>query len=136
MKNFEKYINDIIEAINCGKCPMRKMEACSMDVGHCLDKFKAWAIKEADEREQETQKKWRPFKDRNEFIEEYKRRFSLACNTNEIPSMWIRAKTDSIALVTYMTDEEVKIGDILITWKELFKDFTFIDGSPCGVLEG
>jgi hypothetical protein len=48
---------------------------------------------------------------------------------------WIKHKTDSShILINYISDTTVGIDGSYYTYEELFRDFEFIDGKPCGKL--
>lgn len=38
-------------------------------------------------------------------------------------------------LILYKASEDVGIGVLTVTYNDLLKDFTFEDGSPCGIEE-
>lgn len=132
MKNFEKYIDKIAEqtdGFECTKCPA--LDDCNSGNDDCEIAFKKWALKEVKDESQ-----WRPFKDTDELIAEFCKRFNIKKTNWGLPSIWVKQKGyDNEELVTDLCGTTVKLGIILIRLDNFFEDYTFLDGSPCGVLE-
>lgn len=96
----------------------------------------------------ETQKHYRPFKDCDEMIEHYHEKYKSAVGCDIYfpplykPSIWIKSKVYKTELLITGYDNDTKglrYGSCVYTsiykWidmKELFDNFTFLDGSPCG----
>ena len=95
---------------------------------------------------EETEKHYRPFNDCSELIECYQRKYksTVGCDiyfpSLYKPCIWVKSKmygTDNL-ITAFDVDNEsiggscVFIQDIWIDMKELFDNFTFLDGSPCG----
>jgi hypothetical protein len=92
---------------------------------------------------------YRPFKDCKELIEHYQKKYESAVGCDIYfpslykPNIWVKSKeygTDN--LITAFDNDNESIGgscvfiqDIWVDMKELFDNFIFLDGSPCG-LEG
>lgn len=87
------------------------------------------------------EKTWRPFKD----IAELKQTW-LAKNGAKSkgdlyePFIWVRSKsnTTSTYLITHYCGNTGVVhlcGYLNVSLEQLFEDYTFLDGSPCGVLE-
>lgn len=97
------------------------------------------------------EKKFRPYKDTDEMIEDFKRRYnsyggwSGKNNPMYNPLIWIKSKAIGFRhLVTDYGDDEncnhcnrscIWIGSISIGFKKLLDDYTYLDGSPCGIEE-
>lgn len=96
----------------------------------------------------ETQKHYRPFKDCDEMIEHYHKKYKSAVGCDIYfpslykPCIWIKSKVYKTELLITGYDKNTKglrYGSCVYTptfkWidmKELFDNFTFLDGSPCG----
>ena len=95
------------------------------------------------------EKQYRPFKDCNELIEHYQKKNESAVGCGIYfpslykPCIWVKSieyGTDN--LITAFDGDNESIGgscvfvqDIWLDMQELFDNFTFLDGSPCGILE-
>ena len=82
--------------------------------------------------------KYRAFKDCDELIAEYEKRFyqKARCGVHRLPLIWVRSKDGSRAVITTFCKEYVNIGVIpSFSLEALFQNYTFLDGSPCGVEE-
>lgn len=81
---------------------------------------------------------YRPFRDTDELIEEWDKKLGYRDPTGLAkPYIWVRKKDcDSELLITGYNkpDGEVFIDDA-IDLTQLFDNYTFLDGSPCGVEE-
>lgn len=78
--------------------------------------------------------KCRPFKSMDEFIETVE---GMSINYEDLPqppTIWVRAMDGDgrVCLVTMLLDDCCVIGDEEYDYEELFKEFVFFDGSPCG----
>lgn len=144
MKNFEKFINETKYmrgrlGIYCVDCPAYEFcDAYSRTHSNpsCGDNFKKWAFAEATEATETPTKQWRPFKDTDELIAEFCKRFGVEKTSWGLPLIWVKQKGyDNEELVTDLCGTTVKLGIILIRLDNFFEDYTFLDYSPCGVLE-
>lgn len=80
--------------------------------------------------------KYRPYKDTEEMIEDFKKRFNAKVPPYAMPMIWVRNKTfKDCRLITVFRDKVVMIIVSGEDMKELFKDYTYLDGSPCGMKE-
>lgn len=89
----------------------------------------------------ETQKQSRPFKDCDEMIEHYHEIYKSAVGCDIYfpplykPNIWVREKdTERDSLIVEYVPYGVTLGGEInrIGLQELFDNFTFLDGSPCG----
>lgn len=90
----------------------------------------------------ETQKHYRPFRDNKELIETYKKLLEseLGMGLVHYPAVdhlniWVREKdTERDSLIVEYVPYGVTLGGEInrIGLQELFDNFTFLDGSPCG----
>ena len=83
-------------------------------------------------KEVEKEKSYRPYKNADEFIADYKRRFCPDCKG--IPAIWVRNVADTLKMVIAMNDECVKV-DGKIDYFSLLDTYTYLDGTPCGIEE-
>lgn len=90
--------------------------------------------------------KYRPFESCKELIERWRRiwrearRFYDEYDYNlkvEMPAIWVMNKFTSIRemIVGYGADIVILPGEKKLIMQELLEDYTFLDGSPCGVLD-
>lgn len=89
--------------------------------------------------------KYRPFKNCNELIKHFRRiwrkarRFYEEYDFNlsiEMPSIWVVNKDSGIReMITGYGENIVLLPRANFTMQDLLNEYTFIDGSPCGILE-
>lgn len=78
---------------------------------------------------------YRPYKDTEEMVEDFKERFEDKIFTSpiEIPTIWFMNKGSKHRfLVTGFLEEGVITFCYSIEWEELFENYTYLDGSPVG----
>lgn len=86
-------------------------------------------------------KKWRPFKDIEELKQTWEKKFDPLVHPELFePMIWVRSKsnTTSTYLISHFCGNVgvVHIYSSLDTsLEQLYEDFTFLDGTPCGVEE-
>lgn len=87
--------------------------------------------------ERAEEKKFRPYKDTDEMIADYKKRFSVDCAEYEFPLIWIKSKEigGEKNLIIDAFESAIGISDEYVPFKSLFNSYTYLDGSPCGVEE-
>ena len=75
--------------------------------------------------------KYRPYNDTNEMIADLKEHgrnwFALS-----MPLIWVKNGNDEKYLITEYFDDSVGLFSCNETLTELFEDYTYLDGSPCG----
>lgn len=89
--------------------------------------------------EEPKEKKLRPYRDSDEMVEDFKKRFNVKVQPYEMPLIWIKIKdTDKKYLVvrfasslTICTNVDVYTPKL----KDLVECYTYLDGSPCGIEE-
>jgi len=78
---------------------------------------------------------FRPYRDCDEMIADFK----IRSNTTIMPLIWIKhKKSKNILLVTgfeKIGQSDVCTSDMSLDFVELFNDFMYLDGTPCGVKE-
>lgn len=81
----------------------------------------------------EKEHQYRPYKDTEEMIADYKERFNVSnvppfC----MPLIWVKYR-DLCSLITGIMPKFVVIeGDEYESMEDLFEAYTYLDGSPCG----
>lgn len=81
--------------------------------------------------EEPVEEKWRPYKDTDEMIHDFCIRFTL-----KLPLIWVKSKLAGIKrLVNGYDVNAIYFDNTSIILKSLFEDYTYLDGSPCGIKE-
>lgn len=80
------------------------------------------------------EKKYRPYKDTDEMIEDFLKRFNSNVPKNTMPFIWLKNCTAK-SLISGFGKYYVCIESKFLEMKELFEDYIYLDGSPCGKLE-
>lgn len=75
---------------------------------------------------------YRPYKDTDEMIEDFKRRAEIATNEMSLPWIWIMSKKDGYRYLLSIFGTVTVDGT---NFSDLLDDFTYLDGSPCGIRE-
>lgn len=92
----------------------------------------------------ETDRQYRPFKDCNELIEHYQKKYKSAVGCDIYfpslykPAVWVREKdTERDSLIVEYAPYGVTLGGEInrIGLQELFDNYTYLDGSPVGMEE-
>ena len=110
------------------------VERKNTDYNHCEEAKKACVMTNAC-----PVKHYRPFKNTYELITAWEKK--VPCNgrrpTNTMPLIWVQSKDKfkSIDLITGFDTFIVSIGIDDNSLGDLLRDYTFLDGSPCGVEE-
>lgn len=80
------------------------------------------------------EKKYRPYKDANEMIADWAKRFVVGDWPSIVmPMIWVRFKdANAPYLVHGYLSSSVAIGVARPSFSELLDDYTYLDGSPCG----
>ena len=92
--------------------------------------------------EEPEEKKFRPYKDWDEMIADFKRRYSSyggwvgRNNPMYNPLIWVQKKSYKVQhLITGFNGACLRIDYVHYSFEELFDDFTYLDGTPCGIEE-
>lgn len=82
-------------------------------------------------------KKFRPYTNVNEMVDDFKERsHHVSDNKDQNLSIYVKSKDNAMMfLVTCFGDGYIRIGLCTTTFANLFKNYTYLDGSPCGYLE-
>lgn len=86
------------------------------------------------------EKKFRPYKDTDEMITDYKRRFNVACPDYELPSIWLNYKfsaTKNVPQIVEYGKTRVYLSNLreCVYCNDLFAKYEYLDGTPCGMEE-
>lgn len=95
--------------------------------------FPSWDWARYDYRVKE-EPKYRPYKDTEELINDFCERSGAKRSTMGEPFIWIRPKENKISkhLITDICIDGVYLSSYYISLETLFKNYTYLDGSPCG----
>ena len=83
---------------------------------------------------------YRPYNDTEEMIADYKERFKVSkmppfC----MPFIWVKDKPAFLTVCTHLIVENfehvVRLGNSTVHLQNLFDNYTYLDGSPCGKVE-
>ena len=82
-----------------------------------------------------TQTSYRPYKSTDEMVSNFKDRFS-GSHSWEMPMIWLKSKNngDISLIVKFESLWVVMINTLPISMWSLFENFTYLDGSPVGVM--
>lgn len=79
-----------------------------------------------------TEKKYRPYKDTEEMLDDFCERFKAKRTCFTEPPIWVKSKTGIKYLINEITESHVWIASAVIGMNDLFKLFTYKNDSPCG----
>lgn len=89
--------------------------------------------------EEQEEKKLRPYRDSDEMVEDFKKRFNVKVQPYEMPLIWIKIKdTDKKYLVVRFASALTICHNVEVntpTLEDLVEGYTYLDGSPCGIEE-
>lgn len=89
------------------------------------------------ERAPDSQKdNFRPFKDTKKLIEWWFCKIGYRAKDLTMPIIWLKNKKHGYVsnIISYFDDfVEIETGTTKFDMKELFDNFTFLDGTPCGI---
>ena len=82
---------------------------------------------------------YHPYKNTDELIKDFKDQFYSTPQENSIPSIWIKNKDNQKFLIMSFDTNGVSFASSHIVYKislfTLFKKYTYLDGTPCGIVE-
>lgn len=156
-KEFEKMLNsecpceDGIDSKACAGCPQDEARIVNEAWHNAI-----WAenesvnpslierVKKLRNQQKTPQKKERPFKDCDELVEFWTKRYQTVMRpAHTKPLIWVRLKCDGrerlvVAFGKGLGTDFVEIGNKAkaVTLKKLFEDYEFLDGCVIGVKEG
>lgn len=101
----------------------------------------SWTFIIPCEEEEEPESKYVPFENAEEFLNAYYHseieNFDDVYHRLANHGIWLKYKCDKVLLVQCMeiSDAGITIGVDLTLWCDLFEDYQFLDGTPCGKLK-
>lgn len=79
---------------------------------------------------------YRPYKDTEEMIADFKKRFNVKVPQYALPMIWVEHKTTNRqSLISMLNIQKVILFGLLWDMERLFDECTYLDGSPCGIKE-
>lgn len=124
-----EYMAEEVKEKDCRACALRDSVKCTVTpcTGVVFKKV-------------EKEPRYRPYKDTEEMIADYKERFMVGKIPDFcMPLIWLTHKADMNpfrVLITSYEKQFVCFFDVVRPMEELFNYYTYLDGSPCGKLEG
>lgn len=101
------------------------------DSGACFSLF--YLVEEPGE------KKFRPYKDVDEMVEDFKKRFNVNVPPYAMPLIWIKTEdADKKYLIVRFASAMTICHNTEVytpTFEDLAEAYTYLDGSPCGIEE-
>ena len=118
-----EYVTEEFDA-NCSECALHNSDKC--DSVPC-DGIIFKSVKK--------ETKYRPYKDTEEMIADYKERFKV----DKVPSfcmplIWV-TESGICSLITSITLDHVIVYEEVLSMEGLLETCTYLDGSPCGKVE-
>lgn len=88
---------------------------------------------------EQKEKKYRPFKNCKELCDFWYTKTAVNVPSYAMPLIWVKRKFAACTiLITAFNDDTfsaVSVDSVTYTFADLLEEFTFLDGSPCGVEE-
>ncbi|WP_296016694.1 hypothetical protein [uncultured Treponema sp.] len=89
--------------------------------------------------EEPQEKKLRPYKDTDEMVEDFKKRFNVNVPPYAMPLIWVKTKgADKKYLIVRFASALTICLNVEVytpTLEDLAEGYTYLDGSPCGIEE-
>lgn len=85
--------------------------------------------------EEPEEKKFRPYKDTDEMIEDFSKRYKANVPSYGMPLIWLKSDFGNKFLIIAFTNDSVKTDKGYCLLQEVFEKYTYLDGSPCGIEE-
>lgn len=137
----EEYVAEEANGRECDLCALKGFGKCFLIPCNCYDVIFKKADKVEKEEKVEKEPKYRPYKDTDEMIADYKEHFKISnvpafC----IPLIWVKGKPNFLTMegthfIVEIFDCAVRLGNSVIPLQNLFDNYTYLDGSPCGKVE-
>lgn len=94
-----------------------------------------WALNDYRIKPEVKKPTYRPYKDTEEMIADYKERFKVDVPPYAMPLIWIRLEDNSAAkFITAFRADHVTIDGNVVSLGYIHHAYVYIDGSPCGKL--
>lgn len=117
----------------------KKIE-CSLRGGYywyeCTSTDWDWIHYEYRVKPEPVEPQYRPYKDCEEMIEDYKERFDMPCPSYTMPKIWIQGTGDLKVkrLIYSYGDQCISVVGGLVSLNSAFDNYTYLDGTPVGKL--
>lgn len=89
--------------------------------------------------EESKEKKLRPYRDTDEMIEDFMKRFNVNVPPYEMPLIWVKTKCadKKYLIVRFASNLTICLNFEVYTptFEDLVEGYTYLDGSPCGIEE-
>lgn len=85
--------------------------------------------------EEPKEKKLRPYRDMDEMIADFKKRFNVNVPPYAMPLIWLKNKAAVIRVITSFYKKGVAINGNTMDFGQLLDSYTYLDGSPYGMKE-
>lgn len=131
-------MTEVMNAFEEGKkIQSRPLSARDMDLPWADILYPTWDFASNEYRVKPETRGRRPYINTTEMIDDFKKRFNVKDWPNHaMPLIWIRnPTTDVTGLVFAFRPYHVITYAGIEALSELYKNYTYLDGSPCGVLE-
>lgn len=79
--------------------------------------------------------KYRPYKDTEEMVADWKTRFNMIISPNSMPLIWV-TNNKALSLITDYAKYAVSVFGTTLSLETLYEEYIYLDGSPCGKEEG
>ncbi len=119
------------------KCAFGKIEDIFGE--SCVYRFSAEGDLDSDKYamfylvEEPEEKKFRPYRDTVEMIEDFKKRFNTNVPSYGMPLIWIQREETCIDLIDTFYPKEIAVRGGWHDLSDLLDNYTYLDGSPCGM---
>ena len=81
----------------------------------------------------EKEPKYRPYEDTDEMVADWKTRFKVGpWPSRSMPLVWVMSSNRIKSIITDFMKYGVRAFGLVKTMKELYEDYTYLDGSPRG----
>ena len=85
------------------------------------------------EHSEDGKKAYRPYESSVEMIVDFIDRFKVNCPSYCEPLIWVKTKSNDVRYLITGFGKKVSVDGVSYSLDELFKYYTYLDGSPCGV---
>lgn len=104
---------------------------------NCINPVWNWLHKEYRIKPEAKELTYRPYKDTEEMIADYKERFKANVPPYAVPLIWVRSKLSKHTkgeLITIFEDNSIYFGltEMPMSMNELLMNYVYLDGSPVG----
>ena len=117
----------VAEEGSCDDCLIRREAGtCGALAAFCPMEGKIGKVKK--------EPSYRPYQDTDELIEDWKTRFKVGqWRSHAMPLIWVRSKATCLrTLVSGYDLYSVVFSGTKVGFRDLFDNYTYLDGSPCG----